>query len=215
MRRSVIRTVSASQQVPQYTVESDVDARSLLALRAELVAQGGTGPRVSVTDLIHGAVARTLTAHPLLNASWTETATIVHDRVDLAFIVEVADGMLTPVLRRADTLSAAELAGARHDLTTRSLGGALGPDELADATFTVSNLGAFGVRRFSAMVLPPQSAVLAVGAATPAGRLALTLTLDHRVVDGAVAARYLADLRGLLEAPESLTTPARPLEGSR
>lgn len=215
MRRSVIRTVTASQQVPQYTVEADVDARSLLSLRADLVAQGGPAPRVSVTDLLHGAVARTLAAHPLLNASWTESATVLHDRVDLAYIVEVTDGMLTPVIRSADALTPTELAAARQDLTGRALGGALGPAELVDATFTVSNLGAFGVRRFSAMVLPPQSAVLAVGAVTPEGRLGLTLSLDHRVVDGAVAARYLADLSALLEAPGALTTPARHLEGSR
>jgi pyruvate dehydrogenase E2 component (dihydrolipoamide acetyltransferase) len=216
MRRSVIRTVTASQQVPQYTIEADVDARPLLSLRADLAEQGERGgPKVSVTDLLHGAVARTLTAHPLLNASWTESATVVHDRIDLAYIVEVADGILTPVIRHADTLTPAELAAARQDLTARALSGTLRLDELVDATFTVSNLGALGVRRFSAMVLPPQSAVLAVGAVTAEGDLGLTLTLDHRVVDGAVAARFLADLRGRLEGPHSLTTPARHLEGSR
>jgi pyruvate dehydrogenase E2 component (dihydrolipoamide acetyltransferase) len=216
MRRSVIRTVTASQQVPQYTVEADVDARPLLALRTDLVAQGEPGgPKMSVTDLLHAAVARTLTAHPLLNASWTESATLIHERIDLAFIVEVTDGMLTPVIRHADTRTPVELATARQDLTARAQGGTLRLDELVDATFTVSNLGALGVRRFSAMVLPPQSAVLAVGAVTPDGHLGLTLTLDHRVVDGAVAARFLADLRGRLEAPQCMTTPARHLEGSR
>ena len=211
MRRAVIRTVTASAQVPQFSLEAEIATATLQEARRELAAQGCA---VTVTDLVHAAVARTLPSHRLLNAGFTEQAVVQHARVDLAFIVEVGDGMLTPVLRAADRLALDELANRRRHLTDRARTGLLGPADLVEATFTVSNLGTLGVRRFHAMVMPGQSAVLAVGAVAADGTLVLTLTVDHRVVDGATAARFLRDLQLLLEAPSELAASSVPGEGA-
>jgi len=207
MRRAIIRAVTASAQVPQYTVEVTVRTAPASALRAQVTERD---PQVSFTDLLHAAVARTLADHPLLNASWTENAVVLHHRVHLAFIVEVADGMLTPVIKDADRLGLADLAGRRRALTEQARDGSLGPADLADGTFTVTNLGTLGVRRFSAMVLPPQSAVLAVGAIGDDASVILNLTADHRVVDGATAARFLRQLKSRLEEPADLDESPTP-----
>jgi pyruvate dehydrogenase E2 component (dihydrolipoamide acetyltransferase) len=211
MRRAIIRTVAASAQLPQFSVETAVSAGAATALRRRL---NDDGQPVSLTDVLHAAVARTLVHHPLLNASWTETAVLQHHRVHLAFIVEVDDGMVTPVIRDADRLGLMDLARERRSLTARSTGGGLSPSDLVDGTFTVSNLGPFGVRRFTALVLPPQSAVLGVGAADEHEQIALTLSVDHRVVDGATAARFLRDLGARIEDPTSLVPPASDVVGS-
>jgi pyruvate dehydrogenase E2 component (dihydrolipoamide acetyltransferase) len=203
MRRAIARTVAASAAVPQYSAEVEVDTTGLGETRGRLHE---AGVRVSLTDLLHLAVVRALPHHPLLNASWTDTETLVHSAVNLTFILEVADGMLTPVIANAHSLGLHDLASRRRSLSAQALEGTLGPDELNSGTFTVSNLGAFGVRRFNAMVLPPQSAVLAVGSVTFDRMLSLTLSLDHRVVDGATAARFLHDLRRRLEEPTWMLT---------
>lgn len=212
MRRAVTRTVTASAAVPQYAVEAEVDTTELTGLRGRL---RDADVEVSLTDLLHLAIVRVLPDHPLLNASWTDTETLLHADVNLTFIVEVADGMLTPVIGRAQSLGLDQLAERRRDLTARALAGTLGPEDLTSGTFSVSNLGAFGVRRFNAMVLPPQSAVLAVGSVGPDRALSLTLTLDHRVVDGAAAARFLRDLRRRLEDPTWMPTDRPAPEGPR
>ncbi len=207
MRRAIVRTVEASAAVPQFSVEVEVDAGPVLRLREGLrdVVAGS-----SVTDLLHLAVARTVADHPLANAAYGETGTLLHDDVHLAFIVESGDGMLTPVIAAAQSLDLAAITARRRDLTARAREGRLRPEELMTGTFTVSNLGAFGVRRFHAMVLPPQSAVLAMGSVGPDRRLSLTLTVDHRVVDGAAAARLLSDLRHHLEDPSWIWPDAPP-----
>ena len=150
-------------------------------------------PAASVTDLLHLAIACTLVGHPLLNAAWSDEV-VPSEAVNLAFVVEGADGMLTPSIIGADRRDLAGLAAERIRLTAAALAGRLRGEELLSGTFTVSNLGPLGIHRFRAMVLPPQAAILAVGAPDPAGRLTLTLTCDHRIVDGAPAARFLADL---------------------
>ena len=124
--------------------------------------------------------------------------------VHLAFIVEVDDGMLTPVISHADRLGLTELTSERLRLTTAAREGRLRPEEFMNGTITVSNLGPFAVPRFTAMVLPPQAAVLAVGSANSQGLLTLTLSCDHRVIDGAPAARFLAQLGTRLTDPDWL-----------
>ena len=200
MRQAIIRTVNASNAVPQFAVEVDVAIGPLKAVRRDLA-----NPAISLTDLVHAATVKALAHHPLLNAQWTDGGVLKKHQVHLGFIVEVGDGMLTPVIREAQTLPITDLSTRRRDLTGRALGGLMRPEEMAGATFTVSNLGSFGVRRFTAMVLPGQSAVLAVGTATPDGQLALTVSVDHRVVDGAAAARFASDLRVAIEDPNWMT----------
>jgi pyruvate dehydrogenase E2 component (dihydrolipoamide acetyltransferase) len=200
MRRAVLKSVAASALVPQYSVERDVLAAPLLAALRQAREQL---PLRSVVDLLHHAVATALTDHPLLNASFTGDQVVLHEQVNLAFIIEVPDGMVTPALMNASQLPLATLAQERLRLTKAAVAGSLTPDEMLSGTFTVSNLGPLGITRFTAMVLPPQSAVLAVGAPSPGGVLTLTLTCDHRVVDGAPAARFLSAVGDRL-LPEQL-----------
>lgn len=202
MRRAVIRMVCASAEVPQFSVEYDLPTEALIASRAQLRL---AVPAVSITDLLHLGIARTVAEHPLLNASYTPDGVQPHDAVHLAFIVEVDDGMLTPVISHADNRPITDLVSERQRLTRAALHRQLRPEELLDGTITVSNLGPLGVPRFTALVLPPQAAVLAVGSATPRGLLTLTLSCDHRVIDGAPAARFLANLGSRLADQDWLT----------
>ncbi len=191
MRKAVARTVTASASVPQFSVAIDVPAAPVLAAKD---TARSLAPRATVNDVVHRAVAATLTGHRSLNASFTDDGIVIHSTVNLAFIVEVADGMVAPAILGADGLDVASLAAERIRLVEAARAGTLTPEELLNGTFTISNLGTLGVHRFTAMVLPPQAAILAVGAPTPEGVLTLTLSCDHRVVDGAPAARFLRDL---------------------
>lgn len=191
MRKAIVRTVTASAAIPQYSLEIDLPVDPILQAKDRARIEV---PSASVSDIIHQAVSGALAQHPLLNASYTDEGTTLHSAVNLAFIVEVGDGMLTPAIEDAHRLNLAELSSERVRLTAAAMNGALTPDEVLRGTFTVSNLGTLGIHRFNAMVLPPQAAVLAVGAPTPEGRLTVTLSCDHRVVDGAPAARFLREI---------------------
>lgn len=195
MRRAVVRTVTASANVPQYSISVEVPFASVLAA---CTRARETTPGASISDTINAAVVRALVAHPRLNSSFTDEGIVEHSAVNLAFIVEVEDGMVAPAILDAASRSMDELTGERVRLTAAALEGSLRPEELLSGTFTISNLGPLGVHRFNAMVLPPQAAILAVGAPTAGGFINLTLTCDHRVVDGAPAARFLAEVVGQL-----------------
>jgi len=188
MRKAVVRTVATSAAIPQYSLEIDVPMAPVLsakdAARIEV-------PSASVSDLVNQAVVRALVEHRGLNSSFTEEGVVLHSAVNLAFIVEVGDGMATPAILGAQDLELAGLSAERIRLTAAARAGALAPEEMMGGTFTVSNLGTLGVHRFNAMVLPPQAAILAVGSPTPEGILTLTLSCDHRLVDGAPGARFL------------------------
>lgn len=207
MRRAVVRTVTASAAIPQFSVQYDLSVAPLTRARDQ---HRSAIPDLSVTDLLHGAVARTLPDHPLLNASFDERHVELHHRVNLAYVLEFADGMLTPVITDADRLTLGELVRERRRLTEAALTARIGLEELTTGTFTVSNLGPVGIHRFTAMVVPPQAAVLAVGRAGDDGRLTLTLSCDHRVVDGAPAARFLHALGRRLADPVWLSTLPDP-----
>ena len=195
MRKAIIRMVNASALVPQFSVGVSVDSALLSAKKNRLTAEGVA---VSISDLIHHAVALSLREHPTVNSSFTEAGAITHSRVNVGFIVEMGGGMTVPVIHDADLLDPAGLAHARRGLTAAALGGTITPAQTMDATFTVSNLGTTGVHSFTAMVLPPQAAVLAVGSPDSGGAMSLTLSCDHRVLDGAPAARFLMRVGGLL-----------------
>jgi pyruvate dehydrogenase E2 component (dihydrolipoamide acetyltransferase) len=198
LRRAVVRTVVASAAVPQFTVERSVDVLALERLRP-----GPGGRRFSLTDAVTAATAGALAVHRRLNASWTEEGIVEHGAINVGLAVALPDGLVVPAIRAADRLSLAELAAERVRLTSAAREGTLRPDDLFSTTFTISNLGPHGAHRFRALVLPPQAAILAVGAVWD-GRMELALSCDHRVVDGAPAADFLADLADRLADPTLL-----------
>jgi pyruvate dehydrogenase E2 component (dihydrolipoamide acetyltransferase) len=190
--------MTASALVPQFTVEVDVPLGELAELRARWRSAGRP---VSVADVLTAATARALRSHPRVNASWTDAAILEHADINIGLAVAVPDGLVAPAVLRADTLDLPGLAAERTRLTAAARESRLTPEELLSATFTISNLGPFGVSRFRALVVPPQAAILAVGGPRTDGTTTLALSCDHRVLDGAPAAEFLRDLAGSLTAP--------------
>jgi pyruvate dehydrogenase E2 component (dihydrolipoamide acetyltransferase) len=224
MRKAIARRLTESKTtVPHFYLTVDVEAGELVKLReeinAELAASGdaktnGDAPplKVSVNDLLIKACAVALVAVPECNASFTPEAILVHKRVDVSVAVAIPDGLVTPVVRNADQKSIVAIAREVRELASRARARKLKPEEMTDGTFSISNLGMFGIDEFAAVINPPEGAILAVGqvrdvpvvegGAVVAGkRLAMTLSCDHRVVDGAVGAAFLAELRRLIEHP--------------
>ena len=201
------RTTQSWTTIPHFFVTRDVDATALNTERdaAMPAIEKSHGIKVTHTDLLVAAVARVLKAHGRLNASWTTNGIVLHPEVNVALALAVDNAVVTGVIRGADAAGIADIALRRRELTERARAGKLHPDDIAGATFTISNLGMFGVDAFTAIIVPPQAAILAVGAIVdrvvaidgqPAVRPMMTLTLscDHRVVDGARAAEFLRDL---------------------
>jgi pyruvate dehydrogenase E2 component (dihydrolipoamide acetyltransferase) len=196
--------------VPHFFLAREVDARRLMVWREEAQARNET--KITYTDLLVKVVAATLRSHPRLNASWQGNAIVANEGVHIGIAVAVEEGLLVPVIRDADRLGLGAIATVRGDLVARSQAGRLGVDELQGGTFTISNLGMYGVDHFSAIINPPQAAILAVGRIVekvvpvngqPGVRpmLALNLSCDHRVVDGARAAQFLESLAAAIEEP--------------
>jgi pyruvate dehydrogenase E2 component (dihydrolipoamide acetyltransferase) len=214
MRKTIARRLTESkQQVPHFYLTIDVDAEPLVAARAMLNAQlAASGEKVSLNDLIIKACAVALRQYPRANASFQGDSIVYHDRIDISVAVAVPDGLLTPVVRDADRLGVLAIAQAVRELAGRAKDKKLKPEEMQNGTFSISNLGMFGIDDFSAVINPPEGAILAVGAVrdepvvkngavVPGKRLAMTLSCDHRVIDGAVGAEWLKVLRGLIESP--------------
>jgi pyruvate dehydrogenase E2 component (dihydrolipoamide acetyltransferase) len=213
IRLTIARRLSESKQtIPHYRLGADVDFTGLFARRAELVA---AGQKVSVNDLLLRGVALTLGKHPQLNAHFAGEEVVKFARADVCVAVSTDGGLSTPVLRDVANKTAAEVASGVADLAQRARNGKLVREEITGGTFTVSNLGMYGIDQFDAIINPPQVAILAVGAARErviaqngaavvAKVATLTLSCDHRVVDGAVGAAFLADLRTCLENPATL-----------
>ncbi len=196
--------------VPHFYLVRDVDAGALQAWRTQAMARSDV--KITVSDLLVKVTAVALARHPRVNASWIKGQIIANPSVNLGLAVAVDDGLLVPVLHGAHGLGLREIASQRAGLVERAQTGKLTLDDLSGGTFTISNLGMFGVDAFNAIVNPPQAAILAVGKITdrvvavngqPAVRPMLTLTLscDHRVVDGARGALFLDELAGLIEDP--------------
>lgn len=217
MRRVVARRLTESMQsAPHFYLTVRVDVTRLLELRAELnrqLAAGGQDLKVSVNDMIVKACAGLLAANRELNVSFGGDKLVVHQRVHVGVAVAVDGGLLVPVVRDADQKSLTQVAREAGELVGRARAGRLGGDDMGGGTFTVSNLGMLGVEQFTAVINPPEAAILAVGAAGPEpvvtadGEvevrqvLRLTLSIDHRAVDGATGARFLAQLKDVLEQP--------------
>ncbi len=228
MRKTIARRLLQSKQtVPHFYLTIDVDGRGLAQLReainAELLAASGKKSndekpeKISLNDLLIKAVATALRRVPECNAQFTEDAILVHQRVDISVAVAIPDGLVTPVVRDADQKSVVSIAREVRDLAARARVKKLRPEEMSDGTFSISNLGMFGIDEFSAVINPPEGAILAVGqmrdvpvideGEVVAGkRLSMTLSCDHRVIDGAIGAAFLAELRALLERPMRILT---------
>jgi pyruvate dehydrogenase E2 component (dihydrolipoamide acetyltransferase) len=215
MRKIIAERLLASKtQIPHFYLNIDVDAAPLMKLRAQLnVAAEAEGFKFTVNDLILRAAILAAVQVPKVNSSYTSDAIIQYNSVHLSVAIAVEDGLVTPVIRDAQKKSLREINSAVKDLATRAKSKRLKPEEFQGGTITVSNLGSFGIDSFSAIINPPQSIILAVGAIVKkpvvgAGdqivvgqRLSLGLSCDHRSVDGAVGSEYLAALRKLVESP--------------
>jgi len=209
------RTTQSWTTVPHFFVVREVDAGALNEARKKLGAELETsrGLKLTHTDLLAALVARVLVKHPRMNASWTSEGVQVNAEINISLAMAVDGGVVAPVIHNADKADLAEIAAARRDLTERARGGKLRPADIAGGTFTISNLGMFGVDAFTAIIISPQAAILAIGSIAervvavdgrPSVRPTMTLTLssDHRVVDGARAAEFLRDLVEAIGSPE-------------
>lgn len=213
------RLLASKTQIPHFYLHIEVDAEPISRLRRQLnqIAESSSGPtnggKITINDFILLATARAAAAHPKVNASFAGDSIIQYADVNLAVAVAVDDGLVTPVIRQAHILTLRQISEAVKDLATRARSKKLKPEEYQGGTITVSNLGAYGVERFAAIINPPQAAILAVGAILKkpvvseqgeivvGERMSVSLSCDHRVIDGAVGAEYLATLRRLLENP--------------
>lgn len=209
------RTTQSWTTVPHFFVTRDVDAGALNQARERMLpaVERSHGVKVTHTDLLVAIVARTLGTHARLNASWTPEGIVPHDDVNIALAVGVENAVVTAVIPRADRAALGDIAVRRRELTERAQAGRLQPADIANATFTISNLGMFEVDAFTAIIVPPQAAILAVGAISdrvvpvngqPAVRpmMSMTLSCDHRLVDGVRAAEFMRDLANAIKAPQ-------------
>lgn len=231
MRKTIARRLTQSKQtVPHFYLTIDIDAAPLMELRESINAQlaegvkksapgneGAKPEKISLNDLIIKGVAAALLRVPEANAQFSDEALLIHQRVDISVAVAIPDGLVTPVVRNADQKSVVAIAREVRDLASRARAKKLKPEEMSDGTFSISNLGMFGIDEFSAVINPPEGAILAVGqardeavvkggAVVPGKKMAMTLSCDHRVIDGAVGAAFLAELRALLEHPMRILT---------
>ncbi len=212
MRKVIARRLTESKQtIPHFYLTVDCEIDSLLKFREELNSRLDSG-KISVNDLVVHAVALALRKVPEANATWTDAATLRRDTIDVSVAVAVEGGLVTPVVRRADVKGLAEIAAEMADFAARAREGKLTPEEYQGGGFSVSNLGMYGIREFAAVINPPQAGILAVGAGEQRpvvkdGALAIatvmscTLSGDHRVIDGAIGAKFLAAFKRLIEDP--------------
>jgi pyruvate dehydrogenase E2 component (dihydrolipoamide acetyltransferase) len=206
------RMVAGITVAAPVTLFSKVDVTELVNMRRRWKTQAGYASAPSYTDIVLKCVAQSLLEHPLLRAQWRDDGLFIPDHIDIAFAVDTERGLLAPIVRKVDTLNLEEIAAHTRDLLTRARRGTLSADEMRNAIFTVSNLGNLGVDAFTPIIHLPQCAVLGSGRIAcepvvvegkvmPRDMLTLSLTFDHRVVDGAPAARFLKTLSSLLQAP--------------
>jgi pyruvate dehydrogenase E2 component (dihydrolipoamide acetyltransferase) len=215
MRRTIARRLSESMfQAPHFYVTVEIDMGPALDLKQQLLQ--GEDTKVSVNDFVVKACAKALRRFPAVNASWGGDKILTHADVHVGVAVAVPDGLIVPVVRNADGKSILEISREVKDLALRARDRKLKPEEFAGSTFSISNLGMMDVTEFTAIINPPESAILAVGSVRKlpvvgaddriqvGHRMKVTMSSDHRVVDGALAAQFLGEVRRLLENPVSL-----------
>jgi pyruvate dehydrogenase E2 component (dihydrolipoamide acetyltransferase) len=217
MRKVIARRLTESkQQVPHFYLTVDCELDALLKARADLnAASPKDGPdafKLSVNDFVIRATALALKKVPAANASWADEGVLRYRQADISIAVAIPGGLITPIIRAAETKGLREISQAMKDLAARARDNKLKPDEFQGGTFSISNLGMFGIKQFEAVINPPQGCILAVGAGEQRavvknGALAVatvmscTLSVDHRVVDGAIGAEFLAEFKKLIETP--------------
>jgi len=211
MRRTIAKRLAESTgPIPHFYLTVDLDVTQLLALREQLADIEAA--KISVNDFIIRAVALALRSHPFVNASWTDEAIEQHGEVHVGVAVATPEGLITPVIRNADQKSVAEIAKEVRVLADKAKNRKLLPNEYQGSTFTISNLGAWGIEEFTAIINPPNAAILAIGAAEARpvaidrqvvvrDRMKVTMSCDHRVIDGAVGAEFLRTFRQYIEQP--------------
>ena len=214
VRKVIAKRLTESKQlVPHFYLSVDVELDALLALRKQ--TNEATGSKISVNDFVIRATALAMKKIPASNASWTDDAILQYKDVDISVAVATPNGLITPIIKKADTKTLAQISVEMKDLAVRARDGKLRPEEFMGGGFSISNLGMFGVKSFSAIINPPQSCILAVGAGEQRavvkdGKLAIatvmtcTLSVDHRAVDGSVGAEFLAAFKPLIEKPDTL-----------
>jgi len=214
MRKVIAKRLSESKfTAPHFYVTMEIDMDGAVDLREQLKRLEDV--KVSFNDLVVKACAKALTRFPMVNASWTGESIKTHPEVHIGVAVAIADGLIVPVVRNADRKSVVEISQEVRDLATRAKDRKLKPEEFTGSTFSISNMGMFDVTEFTAIINPPEVAILAVGAVKKmpvvdgddirvGHRMRVTMSSDHRVVDGALAAQFLNEVRRLLESPVSL-----------
>lgn len=215
MRKVVAkRLTEAKQTIPHFYLNIDCQLDALLALRKQ-INERLTDGKISVNDMVIKASALALRDNPNVNASWGESAMIIYDRVDISIAVAVEGGLVTPIIRAADQKPLAHISQEMKALAEKARDGKLMPEEYQGGGFSISNLGMFGIKDFSAVINPPQSCILAVGAGVQQpivkdGELSVgtvmgcTLSVDHRAVDGALGAEFLKSFKSYIEDPLGL-----------
>jgi pyruvate dehydrogenase E2 component (dihydrolipoamide acetyltransferase) len=213
MRRVIARRLTeAKQQVPHFYLTVDCTIDRLLEMRADLNRRGGDAFKLSVNDFVIKASALALRKVPAANASWSEDGILKWQAIDVAVAVAIDDGLITPIVKGADRKGLAQISTEMKDLATRAKSGKLKLAEFQGGTFSISNLGMYGVKQFEAVINPPHGCILAVGAGEQrpvvkdgslgiATVMSCTLSVDHRVVDGATGAQFLAAFKELVEDP--------------
>ncbi len=207
------RLLEAKTQIPHFYITERIDCGALVAIREQLNVIDGV--KVTYNDLVVRACALALRMHPKVNSTYHGNAVRSYDSADISIAVAIPDGLITPILFKAHTLNVRQISDGVRELAKKAQAGKLKPAEFEGGTFTISNLGMYGIEEFSAIINPPQCAILAVGgikdealvkdgAVVPGKTMRLTLSADHRVVDGATGAEFMKTLRELLEAPAAL-----------
>jgi pyruvate dehydrogenase E2 component (dihydrolipoamide acetyltransferase) len=215
MRRIIASKMLQSKlEAAQAYMDNDLDASHILAIRDALLPEieESNGIRVSITDILMFITAAAIKRHPLINTRWTEEGIVYHPYIHMGMAMMLDEGLIVPVIWDIERKGISEIAATRADLTNRGRQGKLTPDEMKGSTFTLSAMGMLGIQRFTGIINQPENAILAVGTITErpwavGGKVAvrpimnITLTYDHRTIDGAEAAKFMRTLTKMLENP--------------
>ena len=216
MRKTIAKRLTASaRDIPHFNVTADIEIDKLLGLRKELNGREGADYKISVNDFVIKAVALALKRQPDCNVAYTDDAILKFNRADISMAVAVDGGLITPIIKDAGSKGLAKISEEAKELAGKARDGKLQPQEYQGGTFSISNLGMFGVKSFNSIINAPQGGILSVGAGEQravvkdgalavATLMSVTLAVDHRCIDGATAAAFVKELKGILEDPLQL-----------